>query len=351
MHSICIILFNFKKKPMSTNKNAFTRYKILDQCFRHSSQIYDIETLLDTCNAELKNRDECSKGIKKRQLYDDISFMKSEFAAPIKNNKVKGYFYSDSDFSIFSANNILTNEEITNLLADTYKLSKIIGLEQLQLLNNFDQYLDKFSNRNTEDFPKLNFVSVGNNKYLRGVEHFKTLYNHIFKKEVLHIIYRTFEGLRKEHEIHPYYLKQYKNRWFLIGQNPNFESPTILALDRITSISAFRDKDYIESDIDFEEYFDDVIGVTIPENIQVEKIEIYVVDRKTKGYIETKPLHGSQTPLRKFKDGYKFSIKVIPNYELESLILSFGEKIKILSPDSLQKRVKNRLQKSIKHYE
>ena len=94
-----------------------------------------------------------------------------------------------------------------------------------------------------------------------------------------------------------------------------------------------------------------MIGVTIPENRQVEKIEIYVVEQKTKGYIETKPLHGSQTQLRKFKDGYKFYIKVIPNYELESLILSFGEKIKILSPDSLQKRVKNRLQKSIKHYE
>ena len=85
--------------------------------------------------------------------------------------------------------------------------------------------------------------------------------------------------------------------------------------------------------------------------IEVEKVEIYVVEQKTKGYIETKPLHGSQTQLRKFKDGYKFYIKVIPNYELESLILSFGEKIKILSPDSLQKRVKNRLQKSIKHYE
>ena len=45
-----------------------------------------------------------------------------------------------------------------------------------------------------------------------------------------------------------------------------------------------------------------------------------------------------------------FHIKVIPNYELESLILSFGEKIKILSPDSLQKRVKNRLLDKVKNY-
>jgi predicted DNA-binding transcriptional regulator YafY len=146
-------------------------------------------------------------------------------------------------------------------------------------------------------------------------------------------------------------LKQYNNRWFLIGQNPNYESFTNLALDRITSISINNDKDYIESDIDFEEYFDDVIGVTIPKNRQVEKIEIYVADQKTKGYIETKPLHGSQTPLNEFDDGYKFSIKLTPNNELESLLLSFGENIKILAPDSLKERVKNRLIESIKHYE
>ena len=335
---------------MPTNKNAFTRYYILDQCLRDNSKIYDIQMLLDACNEKI-NGERNSKGIKKRQLYDDISFMKLEFSAPIKNNKVKGYFYLDSDFSIFSANNILKSKEIINLLGDIYKLSKIIGLEQLQLFNNFDKYLDKFSNRNTEDFPELNFVSVDNNKYLRGVGHFKPLYNHIFKKEVLHIIYRTFEGLRKDNEIHPYYLKQYNNRWFLIGQNPNYESFTNLALDRITSISINNDKDYIESDIDFEEYFDDVIGVTIPKNRQVEKIEIYVADQKTKGYIETKPLHGSQTPLNEFDDGYKFSIKLTPNNELESLLLSFGENIKILAPDSLKERVKNRLIESIKHYE
>lgn len=336
---------------MSTNKNAFTRYKILDQCLRHSSQIYDIETLLDTCNTELKNRDECSKGIKKRQLYDDISFMKSEFSAPIKNNKVKGYFYSDSDFSIFSANNKLTSKEINNLLADTYKLSKIIGLEQLQLFNNFDKYLDKFSNGNTLDFPILNFVSLDNNKYLKGAGYLKTLYNHILKKEVLHITYKTFKGVQNKLENHPYYLKQYNKRWFLIGQNPNFESLTILALDRIISISACNDKNYIETKIDLEEYFEDVVGVTIPENRPVEKIEIFVIEQKTKGYIETKPLHETQTPLRKFKDGYKFSIKVIPNNELESLILSFGENIKILSPERLKESIKSRLLDNIKNYD
>ena len=100
-----------------------------------------------------------------------------------------------------------------------------------------------------------------------------------------------------------------------------------------------------------EEYFDDVIGVTIPENRPVEKIEIFVIEQKTKGYIETKPLHETQTPLRKFKDGYKFSIKVIPNNELESLILSFGENIKILSPERLKESIKSRLLDNIKNYD
>ena len=175
------------------------------------------------------------------------------------------------------------------------------------------------------------------------------MHNNIINKKVLQIAYKPFNGHRKTYILHPYFLKQYNNRWFLLGKNPEFDSLTNLALDRIVSITVLNEEFYEDTTINFQEYFEDVIGITIPENSEVETIEIYA-DESIKGYISTKPLHETQTPLRAFEDGYKFSIKVIPNPELESVILSFGNKVKILSPESFKDKIKQRIVSSLSNY-
>jgi predicted DNA-binding transcriptional regulator YafY len=335
---------------MSSNKQALIRYTALDKCFRDRSKIYNIENLLKSCNKAIKEFDLKSEGIKKRQLYDDISFMKSKpFSAPILNDKEKGYRYKDYNFSIFSANSKLKEEDIHGIIGDILILSNIEGIQQLNLFENLSSYLDNY-NQGELDLPSLNFVALDSNEYLKGIQHFKVLHNNIINKKVLKISYKTFKGHLETHILHPYYLKQYNNRWFLLGKNPEFKSLTNLALDRIVSITELNEEPYQETTIDFKEYFEDVIGVTIPENSIIEKIEIYA-DSSIEGYIKTKPLHESQTPLREFEKGYKFSIEVIPNPELERVILGFGEKVKILSPEHLKNRIKTRLVESVKQYD
>ena len=334
---------------MPLNKNALIRYIALDKCFRDSSKIYNIENLLNGCNAAIKGFDPKSKGIKKRQLYDDLNFMKSKpFSALIINDE-DGYHYKDHDFSIFSINRSIKDKDLHDIMRDILILRNIKGIQQLNLFENISFYLETY-NRSALDLPNLDFVALDGNKYLKGIEHFKELHNCIINKKVLKIAYKPFKGHRKTYILHPYFLKQYNNRWFLLGKNPEFETLTNLALDRIVSITALDNEFYEDTTIDFKEYFEDVIGVTIPENSEVEKIEIYANSRRAE-YIKTKPLHWSQTPMREYDTkGFKFSIKVIPNYELESVILSFGEEVKILSPESLKDRLKMRLLESVKQY-
>ena len=102
------------------------------------------------------------------------------------------------------------------------------------------------------------------------------------------------------------------------------------------------DKDYISSDMDWEDYFSDFIGVT-KKNTEPIEVRILIKTELQAAYIHTNPLHQTQKSIKEVADGFETSINVIPNYELEKLILSFGENIKVLSPDSLKNIIQKRI--------
>ena len=127
------------------------------------------------------------------------------------------------------------------------------------------------------------------------------------------------------------------------------DKPQINALDRIVEIEESKTKYRTIKDFDWEDYFSDMIGVSRSDNKAVE-IKILIVDEAEASYISTKPLHQSQKKLKKVEGGYETSIFVIPNIELEKLILSFGENLKIVSPVSLKEKLKDRIEKLNQHY-
>jgi len=120
-------------------------------------------------------------------------------------------------------------------------------------------------------------------------------------------------------------------------------------LDRILEIKNVNAK-YKPTDIDWEnDYFFDFIGVSKNEGDPVEiKIEI---DEAQVPYIRTKPLHGTQKGPNLTKEGWIISIRVIPNYELKKLLLSFGDSIKILYPDSFKAEMKDIYVKALSKYD
>ena len=90
---------------MSINKSALIRYKILDRCFGNPGKKYFIEDLVVECNRTLIEIDPNSRGIQRRQLYEDIRYMESAegWSAEIERipfGKKKYYRYADKSFSI-----------------------------------------------------------------------------------------------------------------------------------------------------------------------------------------------------------------------------------------------------------
>jgi len=177
------------------------------------------------------------------------------------------------------------------------------------------------------------------------------LHNAIFYKKVLSVSYQPFENETPfEVVMHPYFLKQYNNRWFLFGYNPEKDKfDWNLAIDRIVSIKEIKGKYHKNATIDWQEYFEDIIGVTKPIDATVENVVLHFTG-KTGNYMETKPLHGSQEP--KWLDDQTLEVKLqlIINYELERLILSYADSVSVIQPLSLAKAIKNRLKEALNNY-
>jgi len=310
---------------MATNKHAIIR----------SEAIYEYSGIED--------------GVKRRQLLDDISFMKSEQGWNIPLEHIRDghrvyYRYEDLNFSI---NNQPLNETEENQLREALlTLSRFKGMPQFEWVNEITARL-----HSGLGLSKINqqIIEFEQNDYLQGLEHITPLYNAILYKKVLSVSYKSFK--RDTHQtiiFHPYYLKQYKNRWFVFGLNEEINLITNLALDRIIAIEDLK-HDYIPSNIDFSEYFEDVIGVTVDKEAKLEKI-LLKISNDLYPYIQTKPLHGSHKIKKKTETYVVIELELIPNYELESLILSYGEGIEVVSPESLRERIKNRVQLTFNNY-
>jgi len=334
---------------MAINKNALIRYHALDKCFSNFGRRFSNEDLLEVCNEALAEYNYQSEGIKKRQLFEDIKFMESSqgWEIPLertKEGRTVYYRYADKDFSI--NNQPINDFEAEKLKSALLVLARFKGMPQFEWVNELILKLQQAFNLQSHTKEIINFDA---NIYLKNIHLIGDLFNAILYEKVVQIEYQKFNNAEsKIHEIHPYYLKQYNNRWFLIGRFEKYENLTHFAIDRMISVQETNAK-YISTTVDFNEYFEDVIGILKPKDALIEKI-ILLATPELKPYLTTKPIHGSQKKISDDENGYLFSIELIINYELENLLLSYGETLKIIAPIHLQETIKSRLQKNLENY-
>ena len=334
---------------MAITKYPLIRYKILDKCFRNTGKRYFIEDLLRECENVILEMDPNSSGISLRQIREDIAFMKSAegWSIEIEDNRVgrKMYYrYADPNFSI---NNMPLNEiEINRFMEAVDILSQFKGMPQFGWLNELVPKLQQGINTKKNE----TIIEFDNNEYLIGIDYLGQIYNAIYYKKVLLIEYQPFESESIiKFTIHPHYLKQYNNRWFLFGfNNENEKTDWNLAIDRIKCITELNTK-YKTNKTDWKDYFEDIIGVTKPTNSIPEKIILHFYG-KTGKYMETKPIHGSQKSNWISHDTLELKLNLIINYELERLILSYADAVKVIYPVELEKKIKERLKLADKLY-
>ena len=329
---------------MSQNRKALLRYKVLDKCLNDRYHKYFIEDLVDKCNEALEK---CGVlPVSKRQVQSDIAFMKSDegWAAPIisiQDGKRKYLRYSE-DFSITNAP--ITEMELEQLETLVTSLSRFQGIPMYdwieELLTNLRYRFDIRGN-------DANVIGFERNIDLQGLEYLPQLINCTIKKKAVVVCYQPFGKEVTEWTIHPYYLKQHNNRWFLLGYNELFSDLSVLALDRIqrmeqSEVSFVRNKEF-----DFETYFRNVIGVSIEKGREVEHIRLRFTPERLP-YVLSKPIHHSQI-VEDEGEGI-VAIDVIPNKELVSELIWFRDDVEVLSPVSLREEIMENVSEMYKIY-
>ena len=334
---------------MSTNKNALLRYQILDRCFSDFKRKYEIQDLVDAVNEVLY--DMYGSEVSVRQIRDDIKYMRDRvtYNAPIEAVPYDGkkcyYRYEDKNFSIF--NNELSTEEVTTLRSTIEMLSRFRDGSRNAWLEEVISNLEfRFGIKTNRE----HIVSFEQNGQLRGLEFLSELIDCAINHQPLNLLYRTYNGKETTVVIHPYHVKQYNNRWFLFGleQTPIGDRIANRPLDRIVKFSIANVPFIPNTTIDFTTYFDDVVGVSIPEDCVMKETVVLKFAPERFPYAVSKPIHHSQKILS--EEDCILQIEVRPNKELESVIFSYFPHVEVLAPASLREEFKEKISKNLKKY-
>lgn len=334
---------------MPNTKSSDIRYKVLDRCLRKGG--YSTSGLMNEVNKELE-----MQGFPKvsalNTIRQDLDFIASSYPDINIVDKRVGrnvtYSYENPESSIFKLP--FNDDELAQLSQCMAILSHFEGTPQMEWMQSF---IERFKLSLNIDIDGRQVVGFDECRYLRGKEYFSTLLSVICNKKVLAIGYKSFQrGSTKQVILHPYFLKEYNKRWFLLGKEHGFDSISSLAFDRIEHISTVTGVSFIENkEYDFnDEYFSDIIGVTKHLESEPQKIRLWV-SSSLYPYVQTKPLHETQKLKKSDANGYEIEIEVRPNYELEQLILSYGDGMTVLSPVELREKVKNRIMRSLNNYD
>ncbi len=307
--------------------------QILRECQQNTDKGFTIEEIHKILQERL------GITVSTRTIYNDLNDLVKKFDAPLRkytSNRRK-YYSLPTNWRIRTLDErILNRSEILTLLLLFKNMSSTRVFEEVifRLQREFPQLGHILENIMTST---EQVVYWSENPDLEKNNLFDDLYYAILTRQVMQIVYSPFREEQRQYEFHPWYLKEYNQRWFVIGYSPEARTydihPLILALDRIEELNPLKDIPYTESDIDINSYFDDIIGITKHTELPVMCID-FVVSPELFPYIKTKPLHHTQrSKWHETEYGwFRNSIKVIPNYELFNRLLSFGPHLRVLGP-------------------
>jgi predicted DNA-binding transcriptional regulator YafY len=338
---------------MPQNLHALVRYRTIDRCLRRTAQRWTWRELAEACARTLEEELGGSpRTPSERQIKEDLRMMRQGVLgrpAPIVfDRRRKGYVYTDPSYRLDGLP--LKPQDLHQLDEIRSMLEQFRGLQHPAELQDIIRRLQLALDTSLPPSPvRVQFDTIPT----EATRWLARLHEAIREQRAIRLRYQPFtepEPLRLL--ISPYLLKEYNRRWFLIGLDHQARRIHTHALDRILEIEpAPPGHRWEQARMQPERYFHHVIGVSIPEDGRLEHIRLRFSPSQAP-YVRTKPLHHSQRELTKDAEGWSvFELRLIPNYELESLLLSFGERVEVMAPDSLRQKLARRLQEAAARYE
>lgn len=329
---------------MPINKNAAFRYRIIDACLRNNMRKYPTLQAIKEVIMEAMGLESLSDS----QINKDIRAMKDIYNAPIESHKIYGgYYYTEEHYSINSLP--LTQDEIRvlDLSSSILKQIKYSGYFS-QFESIIDKLISGFRISQIPGYENRQIIEIEQPISDTGLKWIELAYESIINKQPLCIDYKKFNSDEmKQHIFSAYIIREYRNRWYLTGYSEKSEAITTLALDRVHHMEMFN-SGYHVSDFNAEDYFKYGFGATVYQDSTPHKVEL-IFDASLAGYMITKPLHATQKIIQ-HDEQLHLEIECFLTPELEGTILSYAEKVKVIGPQELIDRVKNRAERLMDLY-
>lgn len=183
-----------------------------------------------------------------------------------------------------------------------------------------------------------------------GRKFLATIIQAIRDNKKLEIRYKSFRQVEAVSMIvEPYFLKEFKRRWYLYAYKGDPDGPHIFALDRMIMVDVLPDEFAVPAKFMSGDYFRGVYGISVYPNVKVENVSLRVSVEQVQ-YLRTLPLHESQVEVVTENDYSIFEYDVKPNYEFMRDILALGSSVEVLAPMDLKKKVKDEINKMIENY-
>lgn len=367
MQYICIL----KDNSVSLNdtsffnmdKNQYERYKQIDRILRSAPDGLPLDTLLERLNGSLPYENQ----IKRRQLQYDLEALKDLYEAPIDNKRgARRIKYEDASYSIVTHEMKESLKSMAEQIDNVQSSPRLVWLQNLILMLQDTYFTNEMA---------MEAIDFGDNLEYENSSRVHEFFSYIMNKQVLELNYNAGFGKPQKRVIHPYFVKQFNNRWFLFGwceQAAREKRPISgminLSLDRIVGVrtvpAAYRELSVQEIRDFKEDYFGDIVGVTRIDAEPMIHLELRFdfntgdVDtdraaRRDYYYLRTKPFYPYISFPRENdvqQNGYaEVSMDIIPNKELEGALLRYADTAIIVGPtdfrDKMMKRIECIVQK------
>ena len=148
--------------------------------------------------------------------------------------------------------------------------------------------------------------------------------------------------------IEPYCVKLFRQRWYLLGRLSNGYLATF-SFDRMEHLSVMETKFKMPDDFDAAEYFNESYGIVVDNHVETQRIVIRAYGYEPY-YLRDLPLHHSQREICVTKDYSDFELTLKPTTDFKTKLLSRGEWIEIIEPQSLADEIVEWHQKAVNRY-
>ncbi|MGF7141474.1 helix-turn-helix transcriptional regulator [Roseimarinus sediminis] len=296
-------------------REAITRYNlIINKVRKHPASFVEIKRFIEN---HFEN-EELTLKFSKRTFHRDLAEIASLYNIEIKYNTQKQGYEVVHEDDTNSTHHILEAFDVFNALNIRERLSDYIHFE---------------------------------NRKPKGTEHIHGILHAIKNRRELEFNYHSFwYNSPSQRRIQPLALKEFKNRWYVVSLDTKDFRIKTFGLDRIADLEISRQKFVFPADFNIIKHYEHCFGIISPDDLPAEEVILSFHPHKGK-YIKSLPLHESQEVLVDNENELRVKLTVYVTFDFEMEILSHGDQVAVIAPQSLVSKIKFALKQSLKHYE